>query len=190
MWGEELRRVTESSFFFSCVFCSWSPCSLGNPPWFAFRPALLVRIGFVRKPYIRRGIRHEHSLNRASHSPRDFGAVRSVLRWPELGRRVVDARRPVGFALAQHPITCLGQVAGDGDDGASVAFVGREALIEQADVILAVSLDANGAVGGFDKCPLEIAIDVAADAAAVRLQRLYGCTPLTSYTLKKVTHSG
>ena len=89
-----------------------------------------MRFGFVRKPYIRPGIGHEHSLNRASHSPRDFGAVRSVSRWPELGRRGVDARRSVGLALQQHPKAGLGEMAGDGDDSAAMAFVGREALIE------------------------------------------------------------
>jgi hypothetical protein len=37
-------------------------------------------------------------------------------------------------------------------------------LIEQADEVEAVSLDANGAIGSFDEGPLEIVIDVAADA--------------------------
>lgn len=79
----------------------------------------------------------------------------------------MDARRAVGFALAQHPIACLGQVAGDGDDSAAVAFVGCEALIEQSDVALVLSSQMSGAVGCFDEGPLEIAVDVAADAAVM-----------------------
>jgi len=43
--------------------------------------------------------------------------VRSVSRLPELGRRVVGLRLAVGLTLAQHPIACLGEVPGDGDDG-------------------------------------------------------------------------
>ena len=80
---------------------------------------------------------------------------------------MVDAGRAVGFTLAQHPVACLGQVSGDGDNGATVALFGREALIEQSDVSFAVSAQMGGAVGGFDEGPLEIAVDVAADAAVV-----------------------
>jgi hypothetical protein len=50
----------------------------------------------------------------------------------------VDARRAVGFAFAQHPIACLGQVSGYGDDRAAVALVGREALIEKTDMAFAL----------------------------------------------------
>ena len=44
----------------------------------------------------------------------------------------------VRLPLAQHPIAGLGEVPGDGDDGAAVAFAGSEASIEQADVGFAV----------------------------------------------------
>jgi hypothetical protein len=60
-------------------------------------------------------------------------------------------------------------MARNGNDGASMAFVWIEPLIEQADVILAVSLDANGAVGGFYEGPFEIVVDVAAGAAMSRV---------------------
>jgi len=79
----------------------------------------------------------------------------------------VDARGAIGFALEQHPIAGLGQMAGDSDDGAAVAFVGREALIEQADMSFLLRAQMSGAVGGFDEGPLEITVDVAADAAVV-----------------------
>ena len=81
----------------------------------------------------------------------------------------MDARRPVGFAFAQHPIAGLGQVAGNGDDGAAVAFVGREALIEQPDMAFALVAQMRGAIGGFDEGPFEVAVDVAANAAVVRV---------------------
>lgn len=56
-------------------------------------------------------------------------------------------------------------MACDSNDGASVTFVWIEPLIEQADVILAMSLDANGAVASFNDGPLEIVVDVAACAS-------------------------
>lgn len=56
-------------------------------------------------------------------------------------------------------------MAGNGDDSAAVTFVGGEAMIEQADVAIAVDAKAIGADGGFDISPLEIAVDVAAGAA-------------------------
>ena len=74
----------------------------------------------------------------------------------------MDLRLAVGFAFAQHPIACLGQMAGDGDDGASVALAGSEASIQQADVAFAVGAQMRGAGGGFDEGPLEVAVDVAA----------------------------
>ncbi len=64
--------------------------------------------------------------------------VRSVSRLPGLGRRVVVLRLAVGLTLAQHPIACLGEVPGDGDDGSPVSLAGSEPSIEQADVALAI----------------------------------------------------
>ena len=55
-------------------------------------------------------------------------------------------------------------MASDSNDCASVASIWIESLIEQADEVEAVSLDANGAIGSFVEGPLEIVIDVAADA--------------------------
>ncbi|HEX4029128.1 MAG TPA: hypothetical protein VHX20_02130 [Terracidiphilus sp.] len=86
---------------------------------------------------------------------------------PELGRRVVDARRAIGFSLQQHPIACLGQMAGNGDDGAAVALAGCETLIKQTDVAFALRAQMGGAIGGFDEGPLEVTVDIAADAAVV-----------------------
>ena len=60
-------------------------------------------------------------------------------------------------------------MASHGNDGASMAFVWIEPPIEQADVVLAVSLDANGAVGRFDEGPFEIVVDVAAGAAVANV---------------------
>ena len=56
-------------------------------------------------------------------------------------------RGAVSLPFPQHPVRSLGQMAGDSYDGASVALVWIEPVIEQADVILAMGLDANGAVG-------------------------------------------
>ena len=53
----------------------------------------------------------------------------------------------------------------DRNHGATVAFVWVEPLMERSDTVLAVSLDAHGAVDGFDKGSLEIAVDVAASSA-------------------------
>ena len=47
-------------------------------------------------------------------------------------------RLAVGLTLAQHPIACLGEVPGDGDDGSPVSLAGSEPSIEQADVALAI----------------------------------------------------
>lgn len=96
--------------------------------------------------------------------------VRRVSRLPELGRTglsVADARLwgAVGLLFPQHPVRSLGQMAGDGNNGAPVALVWIEQPIEQGRCVLALCLDANGAVGGFDKGPLEIVVDVAAGAA-------------------------
>jgi len=91
--------------------------------------------------------------------------VRSVSRLPELGRRVVGLRLAVGLTLAQHPIACLGEVPGDGDDGSPMSLAGSESSIEQADVAFAIGAQMRRAGGGFDECPLEIAVDVVAGAA-------------------------
>jgi hypothetical protein len=60
-------------------------------------------------------------------------------------------------------------MADDGNNSASMAVVWIEPLIEQADVVLVVCLDANGAVGGFDKGNFEIVVDVAAGAAVANV---------------------
>lgn len=44
----------------------------------------------------------------------------------------------------------------------------RRIPVEQADVLLAVGLDANGNIGGFDEGPLEIVVDVAAGVGGGR----------------------
>ncbi len=64
--------------------------------------------------------------------------VRSVSRLPELGRRVVVLRLAVRLTLVQHPIACIGEVPGDGDDGSPVSLAGSEPSREQADVAFAI----------------------------------------------------
>jgi hypothetical protein len=75
---------------------------------------------------------------------------------------VVAARLGSAVALAfpQYPIGSLGQVPRDRDRSAAVAFHWMESLIEQADVLLAAGLHANGDVGGLHKRPLEVVVDV------------------------------
>jgi hypothetical protein len=53
-------------------------------------------------------------------------------------------------------------MAGDGDDGSSVALAGSEASIEQADVAFTVGAQMRRTGSGLDEGPLQIAVDVAA----------------------------
>ncbi len=62
--------------------------------------------------------------------------------------------------FTQHPVRSLGQMACDSYDGTAVPFIWIEPVIEKADMLLAVGLYAHGAVGRFDKGPLEIVVDV------------------------------
>jgi hypothetical protein len=70
--------------------------------------------------------------------------------------------RPASY---QHPIRSLGQITCDGYDGTTAHFGWMKPFIEQPDMALKVGLDADGAVGRFDKAPLEIVVDVAASPA-------------------------
>ena len=125
---------------------------------------------FRHESYIRRGIRHEPVLIGCRIHPETFLPVMRVSRLAEPGRtcssRVyLDGSRLwslVRLSLAQHPIACLGVMAGDGDDGAAVAFAGSEPLIETFDMGAAIGLEPHGAGCGLDKAPLEILVDVAA----------------------------
>ena len=67
--------------------------------------------------------------------------------------------------LAEHSETCLGEVAGDRDDGAAVAFAGSETLIQAFNMRSAIGLEPHGTGGGFDESPLQIVVDVAACAS-------------------------
>ena len=53
-------RRSFSPFFFSCVFAGRAVV-LRESSSLEIRPASLARFEFVRKPYIRRSIQHEHS---------------------------------------------------------------------------------------------------------------------------------
>jgi len=104
---------------------------------------------FRHESCIRRGCRHEPALNRLPHSPRGLTSTRRVSRLAEPGRtcsvRVdLDGSRRwrlVGLPLVQHPVACFGEMAGNGDDGASVSLAWSESVIEQTDVAVAVSLE-------------------------------------------------
>lgn len=71
--------------------------------------------------------------------------------------------------LSQHPISCFGEMPRNGDCGATVSFGRKEPLIKQTDMLLAAGFHANSDVGGLDKRPLEIVVDVAAGAAVANM---------------------
>jgi hypothetical protein len=74
-------------------------------------------------------------------------------------------RGAIVLFLTQHPVRSLGQMAGDSNGGAAVPLVWIEPVIEQADMLIAMRLQPNGAVGRLDKSPLKIVVDVAAGAS-------------------------
>jgi hypothetical protein len=128
---------------------------------------------FRHESCIRRGFRHEPVLIGCRIHPETCVSVRRVSRLAEPGRALlghVDGRRSrtwrlVGLLLAQHPVACLGEMAGDGDDGAAMSFAGGEPLIQAFNMGAAIGLEPNGAGGGFDESPLQIVVDVAAGAS-------------------------
>jgi len=60
--------------------------------------------------------------------------------------------------LTQHPIRGLGKMTGDGDRRTSMSFRRKEPVIKKADMLIAMSFQANRAIGRFDKGPLEIVV--------------------------------
>src|SRR5579871_563550 len=124
---------------------------------------------FRHEPCIRRRIRHEPLLIGCRIHPETYVPVRRVSRLAEPGRTCSDRDEKrtwslVWLALAQHPIACLGEVAGDGDDGAAVSLPRSEAVVELPDMAVAMSLESDRTRRGFDEAPLEILVDVAAGA--------------------------
>lgn len=56
-------------------------------------------------------------------------------------------------------------MTGNGNRCATVPLGWKEPVIEQADMLITMSLQPDGAVSCFDKCPLEIVVDAAAGAS-------------------------
>jgi hypothetical protein len=73
-WRFSLRFLLAASFVCCLTSASESSPSVG------IRPALLVRLEFVRKPYIRPGVGHEHSWIGLRIHPETCGA------WSEVSR--------------------------------------------------------------------------------------------------------
>ena len=129
---------------------------------------------FRHEPCIRRGFRHEPvPIGCRIHPETLVAAVRSVSRLAEPGRpcsvRVAAdgawTWSLVGLPFAQHPIAGLGEMAGDGHSGAAMPLARSKPVVELSDMAVAVVLQAHGAGRGLDEAPLEILVDVAADAA-------------------------
>lgn len=125
---------------------------------------------FRHESCIRRDIRHEPLLLGCRSHPETCVPVRRVSRLAEPGRtcsgRVdLDGSRRwrlVGLPLAQHPIAGLGEMPGNGNDGAAMSLARRESMVEQSDMALAIGLEPDRAGGGFDEAPFQIVVDVAA----------------------------
>ena len=71
--------------------------------------------------------------------------------------------------LAEDPVAGLRKMAGNGNNGAAVPTLGKEPLIEAADVGVAMGLKSHRAIGRFDKSPFQILIDETRDAAESRV---------------------
>lgn len=91
--------------------------------------------------------------------------ARRVSRLPVPGRNPVLMRSSVGLLFAENPVARLRKMPRHGDDGATVPALGKQPLIQAADVRLPRGLEPHGAVRGFDKGPFQILVDETRDAA-------------------------
>jgi hypothetical protein len=80
--------------------------------------------------------------------------TRRVSRLPELGRTCLSdsnarLRSAITLLLSQYPVGGFGEMTCDSNGGAAMPFGWMQSVIEQTDVLLAMSLQSDGAVEDF-----------------------------------------
>src|ERR687892_1145821 len=76
----------------------------------------------------------------------------------------------IRFLFAEEPKRGLGEMPRHGADGLRMALAPGDALVEATDVAVRVAAaHQTDRVRGFDECPLEVAVDVGAEAPVAQL---------------------